>query len=147
MQSAVGIENFTACQTDVRTLLHKFPHHPKRIFLDDSVRIQEQDVLPARLFQTDIIRCCKSKITGIGEELHGGKLLANHFHAPVIGSVVDNDDLRLHPLRRLTDGEDGIFKECPDVVIDYDNRELQLVPQSLPMTWRILSFQTRNTAS
>jgi hypothetical protein len=31
----------------------------------------------------------------------------------------------LHPLRCLAHGEDGIFKECPDVVIDYENGELQ----------------------
>ena len=62
LKRSIGIKDLAAGEPDVRVLVEELDHHPQRVLLHESVRIDQQQILAPRTFERNVVRFRKPKI-------------------------------------------------------------------------------------
>src|SRR5207249_4297634 len=92
-----------------------------RATADQGVRVQQQNVAAACQAERTVVGAAEAGIRGIDQHRHLRKLLAEHRHAPVVGGVVDDQDLGVHSGQFRAQAGKAVPQQVTGVEVDdYD---------------------------
>ncbi len=111
LEAPVRIEHLASGETRLRVLLKECEHHPKRVFLDHRVGVDQEDKLPRSLMNGHVVGPGEADILGVLDQMHGGERAAHHRCAPVIRGVVHHKHLTLDARHCPGDRRQRILKE------------------------------------
>ena len=73
----------------------------KRVFLDESVGIDEKQELPPSSLEAEVVGLRKTKIDLACDKVNCREATTHHFDTAVVRRIVDDDDLSANALHRL----------------------------------------------
>src|SRR5690606_1230680 len=110
-ETPVRMQNLAAHGARIRMLLHEAKEGLQGVFLNDGVRIQDEQVMASRLADGLVVRAAEPHVSRVRNQANVRKFLSNHGHAPIHGAVVDHEDLHGEVAPGPIDRSQGLLKE------------------------------------
>ena len=99
-ETAVAVEHLHPHTAGIGVRVHELAHLVQRIFGNDGIGVEQQDVLSRSQLHGLVVGPGESHVFGIGDESHLGESGGEVVERVVLRVVVDHEDFGLHGVSR-----------------------------------------------